>query len=105
MSGGDAGLARTLFRRALDHLGFVWDVRAYRQAQILRGVEAFRAAHGHTDVPAAHTMVDHDGSLFHLGAAVQKCVHGRRADLGTAQSPTAFRTALEALDVVVAVNG
>ncbi|MDT0307285.1 Helicase associated domain protein [Streptomyces sp. DSM 44917] len=59
-------------RQALEELGMVWGVHRQRWTRMLRAAEAFRAEHGHLDVPADLLVDTGSGEAVSLRAWLKK---------------------------------
>jgi hypothetical protein len=78
--------------RELDALGMVWDPRTAAYAKALQASRAYRAHHGHLDVPAS--WVSEDG--YKLGGWIAR----RRADHRIGKLDAALKVELDALGIV-----
>jgi hypothetical protein len=89
----------TLFRVALDALGFIWDADEHDRQRVLTALCEFKAENGHMRVKRDYTCLSDGDPKFPLG--LRMCtIRWGHTDTGTAAKPTPYRIALDALGFI-----
>ena len=89
----------TLYRIALDALGFIWDPEEHDRQRVLTALREFKEENGHMRVKRDYTCFSDGDPRFQLGARVGN-IRAGRIITGTEEEPTPFRIALNALGFI-----